>query len=235
MLRATSKRLRSYSWRLRTPTTSSKKPQELTPVEKAFVAGACIAGKLPPSSVIQYLSKPRTPRSISHICLKVKARAEELSCPIGDPRCFDTETKRGRKSILTEAQREQVITLVISDPKNRKMAASQVVDEIEASGLPRISPSTLENIMYDAGFSRGQRGWRLQYIPEATQAQRDQVIDLLTSDQHKTKSAQRLVDDGEIKAAGLPRFSPLLLENIMYKAGYTQGHGGWELAYTPKK
>jgi hypothetical protein len=59
------------------------------------------------------------------------------------------------------------------------------------------------------------------------------VIDLVTPDrEHREKEAWQLIQEGHLEAIGLPKISIFLLENILYRAGYSRQRPGWKPALT---
>jgi hypothetical protein len=130
------------------PTKTSRR--ELTVVERAFVAGACIAGSLSHNDCAK-LMHPRCNKStITRTCQRVNRMAEQLSCSVSDPRCFENPTNRGAERKLTDAQEAMVVDLVTSNRQHREQETWQLIQsgELEAIGLPKISISLLETIMY---------------------------------------------------------------------------------------
>lgn len=235
MFRITSVRLGSCNSSVVKAPTVQRKFRYLTAAEKAFIAGACIVGNLTPDKIIPHLSIPLSRVSVYVNCQKMKARAAELSCPLGDPRCFETRSFRaGKNRLITETLRKQVIDLLVSDKQYRKMTCRGLADQIEAIGLPRISASAVQRLLHDADYVWAREGWKLKYTRKPGENQRERIVTLLASAQHRRKSAEQIVADGELRAAGLPRYNPLVLENTMYRAGYVQGPRGWELRYTPE-
>jgi hypothetical protein len=93
--------------------------------------------------------------------------AEELSCSVSDPRCFENPTNRGATKRLTDAQEQKIIELVTSDREHREKEAWQYIfqGDLEAIGIPKISVSSLENILYRAGYSRQRPGWKPALTP----------------------------------------------------------------------
>jgi hypothetical protein len=160
MDRITRRKPRKYKGLHPQPPKTSRR--ELSVVERAFVAGACIAGSLSHNDCAK-LMHPRCNKStITRVCQRVNQMAEQLSCSVSDPRCFENPTNRGAERKLTDAQEAMVVDLVTSNRQHREQEAWQLIQsgELEAIGLPKISISLLETIMYRAGYSRRRPGWK---------------------------------------------------------------------------
>jgi hypothetical protein len=158
MDRITRGKPRKYKGLHQKPSKTSRR--ELTVVERVFVAGACIAGTLSHNDCAKLMHPRCTKSTITRVCQRVNQMAEDLSCSISDPRCIENPTNRDAERKLTDAQEQMVIDFVTSDREHREKEAWQLIQEghLEATGLPKISISLLENIPYRAGYSRQRPG-----------------------------------------------------------------------------
>jgi hypothetical protein len=109
MNRVTSRKPRSYKG-LHTASPKTAR-RELSVTERAFIAGACIAGSLSHGDAVHCfdgrISKSTITRAVQHVLKFVK----DYGCKVTDPRCFETLPGRGAPAKLTKEQRELVVQI----------------------------------------------------------------------------------------------------------------------------
>jgi hypothetical protein len=94
---------------------------ELTAVERAFIAGACIVGSLSHNDCANLFGPGVASKStVTRTCQRVNERAIELNTTIIDPRCFEFLSKRGPERLLSDEQRAQVIAITIESRESRE-------------------------------------------------------------------------------------------------------------------
>ncbi|KAI0616958.1 hypothetical protein TUN199_11052, partial [Pyrenophora tritici-repentis] len=150
--------------------TKGVKPQprktlrrELTAIERAFIAGACIAGSLSHNDCAQLFGPNVANKStITRTVQRVNERATKLNTTIIDPRCFEFPSKRGPPRLLNDEQRARVVELTIASQKSREKESWQAIKDRDFvnAGLPNFSVTLHQNIMYDAGYARRRPGWK---------------------------------------------------------------------------
>jgi hypothetical protein len=143
------------------PVEKKKTRRELKPVERAFCVGAAIAGGASLDEVLELFSNNLTKSGLSRLLKRVKEKAKDTDLPISDPIFYENELGRGRKELLSSEQKNQIINLTASSRNHREKEAWQAIadgdyDEI----IPKMSISTFENVMYEAGFARRKPGWK---------------------------------------------------------------------------
>jgi hypothetical protein len=166
MNRITRRKPRNYKSLYTKPLKTSRR--ELTEVERAFVAGACIAGNLSHNDCAK-LFHPRCNKStITRACQRIKERAKSLSCSILDPPCFKNPTNRGAKTKLDQVQKDQIVAFITANRQHREKEAGQLIHDgdLEAIGILKISVSLLENIIYEAGYARRRPSWKPLLTPK---------------------------------------------------------------------
>jgi hypothetical protein len=90
-----------------TPPIRKKSRRELIAVERAFVAGACIAGSLSHNDCAQLCDPNVASKStITRTIQRANERVNELNTTIIDPRCFEFSSKRGPPRLLTGTPRK---------------------------------------------------------------------------------------------------------------------------------
>lgn len=145
---------------------------ELTAVQRAFIAGACIAGDASFDLISSYFPQHHCSKStILRTVAKVKERALELSTSITDSQCFDFPSNRGKKEKLTQEQKDTIIRLNIQSQQHREKESWQAIadGDFKDAGLPKISITLHQNVMYAAGYARRRPGWKPHLTPEQEQ------------------------------------------------------------------
>lgn len=144
--------------------------RELTAVERAFIAGACIAGSLSHNDCSNLFGPNVASKStVTRTCQRVNKLALELDTTIVDPRCYEFPSERGPEELLTEEQRAQVVAATIATRESREKESWQAIKDGDfvKLGLPEFGVTLHQNIMYSAGYARRRPGWR----PELTKEQ----------------------------------------------------------------
>ncbi|KAF2024604.1 hypothetical protein EK21DRAFT_117582 [Setomelanomma holmii] len=143
--------------------------RERRAVERAFIAGACIAGSLSHNDCAQLFGPNVASEStITRTVQRVNERAMELNTTIIYPCCFEFPSNRGPARLLDDEQRARVVAITIASQQSREKESWQVIkdgDFVNAR-VPNSSVSLHENIMYDAGYARRGLGWKPTLSPE---------------------------------------------------------------------
>ncbi|KAF2627244.1 hypothetical protein BU25DRAFT_468862 [Macroventuria anomochaeta] len=102
---------------------------------------------------------------------KVKERALELSTCITDPQCYDFPSNRGHKPKLSQEQQDLIIKITTSTQNTREKESWQAIadGDFENQGLPKISVTLHQNVMYNAGYAQRRPGWKPHLTPEQEQ------------------------------------------------------------------
>ncbi|RMZ66319.1 Transposable element Tcb2 transposase [Pyrenophora seminiperda CCB06] len=141
--------------------------RELTPVERAFCAGACIVGQAKLDEVTALFPNNLSKSGLSRLISRIKQRAEDAQTLISDPILYETELGRGRKELCSQNQKNRIIELVTSDRNHREKEPWQAIRDGDFEEIvPKTSISTFENIMYDAGYARRKPGWKPKLSPD---------------------------------------------------------------------
>jgi hypothetical protein len=138
-------------------------------VERAFVAGACIAGSLSHNDCAQLFSTNVASKStITRTIQRFNERAVKLKTTMINPCCFKFPSNRGPARLLGDEQRARVVAITIASQQSREKESWQATKDRDFvnAGLPNFSVSLHENIMYDAGYARRRPGWKLTLSPE---------------------------------------------------------------------
>ncbi|KAF2175972.1 hypothetical protein K469DRAFT_682845 [Zopfia rhizophila CBS 207.26] len=97
------------------------------------------------------------------------SKAEETELPIYDSYIWQKDHgNRGRLSVLTQEQKGEIVRRATADDVHRYTESWQFVDE-DLQWLPQISRELFENVIYEAGYSRGKPGCK----PELTEWDKD--------------------------------------------------------------
>jgi transposase len=147
----------------RAPIIKKTSRRELTAIERAFIAGACIAGSLSHNDCANLFPHGVASKStITRTVQRVNERAIELNTTIIDPRCYEFQSTRGAPRLLDDEQRARVVELTIASQKSREKESWQAIKDGDFvnAGLPNFSVSLHENIMYNAGYARRRPGWK---------------------------------------------------------------------------
>jgi hypothetical protein len=152
----------------RTPRVPKTSRHQLTAVERAFIAGACIAGSLSHNDCAKLFNGTTTKSTVTKTVQRVNARAIELNTILVDPRCFEFPSNRGPPRLLNDEQRAQVVAIIIASQQSREKESWQAIKDRDfvKCGLPNFSISLHQNIMYDAGYARRRPGWKPPLSPE---------------------------------------------------------------------
>lgn len=137
----------------------------MKPEERAFACGAAILGGVSHRQIGKHMKRHHD--SISTLVKRVQERAEESGLQLWDPHLYETEIGRGRKELLTQDQKDKIIRIVTQDRHHREQESWQAIangDFDEILGLPKMSVELFENVMYEAGYSRGKQGYKPELV-----------------------------------------------------------------------
>jgi transposase len=157
------KRRKPMNKKGRAPIIKKTSHRELTAIERAFIAGACIAGSPSHNDCANIFPHGVASKStITRTVQRVNERAIELNTTIIDPRCYEFQSTRGAPRLLDDEQRARVVELTIASQKSREKESWQAIKDGDFvnAGLPNFSVSLHENIMYNAGYARRRPGWK---------------------------------------------------------------------------
>jgi hypothetical protein len=104
----------------RTPRVPKTSRHQLTAVERAFIAGACIAGSLSHNDCAKLFNGTTTKSTVTKTVQRVNARAIKLNTTLVDPRCFEFPSNRGPPRLLNDEQRAQVVAITIASQQSRE-------------------------------------------------------------------------------------------------------------------
>jgi phosphohistidine phosphatase SixA len=122
MNRVTRRKPRNYKGI--TPAVCKSSRRELSATERAFIAGACIAGSLSHNSILEYFNDDRTTKStVTRTTQHIQKIAEELSCKITDSQCFENLAGRSRVQKISDKHKAKVIKLTTSNRNYREKEA----------------------------------------------------------------------------------------------------------------
>src|SRR4051812_46352259 len=135
---------------------------EMDPITRAFVVGAVLASRDGYASTRALAARmPHTQQGLSALVRRIESRAKDGGFDIWDPTLYENEPGRGRRDLLTQEQKDAIIALTTSDRQHREQEAWQAIAGKNFEQIvPQISRSTFENVMYEAGYSRGRPGWK---------------------------------------------------------------------------
>ncbi|KAF1937046.1 hypothetical protein EJ02DRAFT_469986 [Clathrospora elynae] len=99
--------------------------------------------------------------SLSKIVRTIRDRAEISGLPLWDPQFYQNEIGHGRPELLTPEQKLEVIRITTQDRKHQEKESWQAIQDGDYENiLPKMSTTTMENIMYKAGYARCRPGWK---------------------------------------------------------------------------
>lgn len=141
---------------------------EMTEVERAFAVGA-ITGMRGDYASIRELATTigRSNPAIIKLLRRVESKAEELGTKLWDQALYSTDPGRGRTTLLSQDQKNRIIALVTSTRNNREKEAWQAIADGDFQEIvPKMSVTTFENVMYEAGYARRRPGWKPTLTPQ---------------------------------------------------------------------
>ena len=145
---------------------------ELSACARAFAMGALMGMRGIYASQGQLSSAMgRSKGTLTMLSQRVVKKSEELNVQLWDEILYKNDQGRGRSLLLTQEQKDRIIALVTSSRANREKESWQAIahgdfDEI----VPKMSITTFENVMYEAGYARRRPGWK----PRLTREQEEE-------------------------------------------------------------
>jgi hypothetical protein len=140
--------------------------RQMTPTERAFAVGACIAGGSTHPEAAAYFPHATT-SAIQKLCKRVTERSKAENLLITDASLYEDAPGRGRPELLTPRQKRAIVKLVTSDRAHREKEPWQAIADGDFSDIiPVMSITTFENVMYEAGYARRKPGWKPPLTPE---------------------------------------------------------------------
>ncbi|KAF1976017.1 hypothetical protein BU23DRAFT_411509, partial [Bimuria novae-zelandiae CBS 107.79] len=135
--------------------------RELPAATKGYAVGAMAAG-VSQNSLAKQL--PVAQGSLSKLFARTKERAEASKLPLWDSHLYETEPGRGApEKLLTAEQKDAVIAIATQNREAREKQSWQAISDgdFDHIQLPtRLSVSSFENIMYEAGYARRAPGFK---------------------------------------------------------------------------
>jgi transposase len=141
---------------------------ELSSVARAFAVGALTAMRGDYASQRALATHMgRAQSTLSELLSRTEEKAALKTVALWDEILYENDLGRGRSKLLTQDQKNRIINLVTSSRTNREKESWQAIadgdfDEI----VPRMSITTFENVMYEAGYARRRPGWKPHLTPE---------------------------------------------------------------------
>jgi hypothetical protein len=137
---------------------------EIPPETRAFIAGAVLFGNAKQHTLAAALQRPQG--TISKVLNRIKDKAESGGFDLWDPIVYENDIGRGRPELLTRVQKDEIIRITTQDRNHREQEAWQAIQKRNFDAVaPNISVSTLENVMYEAGYKRRKPGWKPPLSP----------------------------------------------------------------------
>jgi hypothetical protein len=158
------------------PNKVVKPPQtnrtELSRTARAFAVGALTALRGDYATQRDLArTMGRAQSSLSELLSRVETKAEDRTLAIWDDSLYDTSPGRGRDRLLTQHQKAQIIAIVTSSQETREKESWQAIADGDFESIvPKISCTTFENVMYEAGYARRRPGWRPHLTPQQERA-----------------------------------------------------------------
>jgi hypothetical protein len=138
----------------------------MTPTERAFAVGACIAGGSTHPEAAAYFPHATT-SAIQKLCKRVTERSKAENLLITDASFYEDAPGRGRPELLTPRQKRAIVKIVTSDRAHREKEPRQAIADGDFSDIiPVMSITTFENVMYEAGYARRKPDWKPPLTPE---------------------------------------------------------------------
>ncbi|KAF1972160.1 hypothetical protein BU23DRAFT_508906 [Bimuria novae-zelandiae CBS 107.79] len=164
-------RRKPFPYKARKSRVNKTEREEMAPLKRAFAVGAAVLGGASQISVAKELEIDQG--NLSRLISRLKSRSEALKLPLWDPSLYENDIGRGRPELLDQSQKDLIIKIVTSDREHREKEAWQAIADgyFEERGLPKMSITTFQNVMYEAGYSRKAQGFK----------------PTLTDDQHKER------------------------------------------------
>jgi len=165
MTRITRRKPRKYKTRkVRVPKTSRR---ELKPAERSAIVCAVVIGHASYQEAADANPGLITKSGVAKLVKRIQRKAIDSGFAITDPLLYENELGRGRPEILSEEQKQRIISITTSDREHREKESWQAIKNSDFDNfIPRISISTFENVMYGAGYSRKRPGWKPPLSPE---------------------------------------------------------------------
>lgn len=103
----------------------------------------------------------RAQSSLSELLSRVEKKADDSTVALWDDSIYETQPGRGRNALLNQDQKNRIITLVTSSRENSEKESWQAIADGDFNEIiPLMSITTLENVVYEAGYARRRPGWR---------------------------------------------------------------------------
>lgn len=141
--------------------------REVTPITRAIATILYTKTFLSFESVAKELNLPK---ATIHSVIKVaKERAKAQDVNLYTPSIYEDTPRSGRPEILNEIQKAGVVAAVTKTRESRDFRT----DELQKNAaslfagldLPPVSDSTLESVLYAAGYARRKHGWKFALSP----------------------------------------------------------------------
>lgn len=143
-----------------TPRVSKTPRRELCPTQRAFAVGAIVMGNASQYKVAKEMGISQG--GLSMLLARTKEKAAASGLPIWDPVLYENDLGRGRPELLSQAQKDAIVRITTQDREHREEEPWQALahGNFKDLGLPEISCSTFQNVMYEAGYARRAPGFK---------------------------------------------------------------------------
>lgn len=144
---------------------------EMSVVERAIAVGALTAMRGDYATQRDLArTMGRQQGSLSKLLHRVEAKANNKTCAIWDEILYENDLGRGRSRLLTQKQKEDIIRIATASRSAREKESWQAITHGDfESVVPKMSITTFENVMYEAGFARRRPGWKPHLTDEQEQ------------------------------------------------------------------
>ncbi|KAF2810480.1 uncharacterized protein BDZ99DRAFT_520550 [Mytilinidion resinicola] len=103
-------RRKQYQYKVHKASVRKTDKKELTPIQRAFIAGACLKGNASHNSIATFIGVNH--RTITRLLQRVETRAQAANIPLHDELLYKTELGRGRKTLLNKEEKENIQQII---------------------------------------------------------------------------------------------------------------------------
>lgn len=128
----------------------------MTAVERAFAVGALTAIRGDYASQHDLAATMgRQQSGLSELLQRVEAKANNHTVALWDETLFKNDLGRGRSRLLTRDQKKAIINIATASRNAREKQSWQAIaDDDFKEVAPKMSITTFEKVMYEAGYAR---------------------------------------------------------------------------------
>ncbi len=107
--------------------------------------------------------------TVQKIVKKAKEKAEAQDVNLYTPTIYEDAPRSGRPEILNETQKAGIIEAVTKSRETRDFRTEELQKHATSLfahlDLPPVSDSTIESVLYAAGYARRKHGWKFALTP----------------------------------------------------------------------